>query len=162
MSARTAATTGVDDAAASGAGERTRWFWLGMAAGWLLIAVGVGGMVVQRGRTQPLGLARYVLGFLLVHDLVVAPVVVAGGWLVTRLVPPVARGAVRGALALTALILVFSWPLLRRYGENATNDSALPLGYGHTVPTVIAAVWVGAAVAVLVRLTVARRRRAGR
>jgi hypothetical protein len=133
-----------------------------MAAGWLLIGVGIGGMVVQRSRTHPLGLARYVVGFLLVHDLVVVPLALGGAWLVARLVPPLARGPVRGALGLTAVIVAFSWPLLRRYGEHATNDSALPLDYGRTVPVVIAAVWAGAAGTVLVRLSAARRRRARR
>jgi hypothetical protein len=150
------------DGAASAASGRSRWFWPGMAVGWVLIGVGVGGMVVQRSRTHPLGLGRYVVGFLLVHDLVVAPIALGGAWLVGRLVPPIARGPVRAALALTALIAAFAWPLLRRYGTHATNDSALPLDYGRTVPVVIAAVWAGAAVAVLVKLSAGRRRRAGR
>jgi hypothetical protein len=143
--------------------ERSRWFWPALAVGWGLIAVGIVGMFSQRDRTKPFELARYVIGFLIVHDLVVAPVVIGGGWLVTRYVPTVVRGPLRAALALSALVIAFSWPLLRRYGEHATNDSALPLDYGHTVPVVLAVVWLVALGVLAVRVLSAtrRRRRAG-
>jgi hypothetical protein len=137
--------------------ERSRWFWPALVAGWGLIAVGVIGMFAQRHRTEPFQLVRYVIGFLVVHDLVVAPVVIAGGWVVSRCVPPPVRGPLRGALALSALIVAFSWPLLRRYGEHATNDSALPLDYGRTVPIVLAVVWVAAAAVAARRIITARR-----
>jgi hypothetical protein len=141
--------------------QRSRWFWPGVIAGWGLIAVGLVGMVSQRDRTTPLLLARYVIGFLVVHDAVVVPAVLLGGWLVSRFVPAVARGPVRGALAMSVLVLVFSWPLLGRFGERPTNDSALPLDYGRTVPVVIGVVWIGAAAVLAVRVISARRRRAG-
>jgi hypothetical protein len=141
--------------------DRSRWFWPALAVGWGLIAVGMVGMFSQRDRTQPFQLVRYVVGFLLVHDLVVAPVVIAVGWLVTRFVPSIARGPLRAALALSALVVAFSWPLLRRYGEHATNDSALPLDYGRTVPVVLAVVWVVALGVLGVRLVSARRRADG-
>jgi len=140
--------------------ERSRWFWPALAAGWGLIAVGIVGMFSQRDRTQPFQLVRYVIGFLLLHDLVLAPVVLVGGWVVTRFVPPIARGPVRAAVALSTLVIVFSWPLLRRFGEHPTNDSALPLDYGRTVPVVVAAVWVVALAVLAGRLVTARRRTA--
>src|SRR3954447_11416377 len=137
--------------------ERSRWFWPALAAGWGLIGVGVVGMFSQRDRTTPFQLVRYVIGFLLVHDLVVAPLVIGGGWLVTRFVPTVARGPLRAALALSALVVAFSWPLLRRYGEHATNDSALPLDYSRTVPAVLAVVWLVALAVLAARVVSARR-----
>lgn len=140
--------------------ERSRWFWPALAVGWALMVVGIVGMFSQRDRTKPFELVRYVVGFLLVHDLVVAPVVIGAGWAVTRFVPPLARGPLRAALALSALVIAFSWPLLRRYGEHATNDSALPLDYGHTVPVVLAVVWLAALGVLGVRLVSDRRRRA--
>lgn len=136
---------------------RSRWFWPALGAGWALIGVGIIGLFTQRERTTPFQLARYVIGFLLVHDLVVAPVVIGGGWLVSRAVPPVARGPLRAALALSALVVAFSWPLLRRYGEHATNDSALPIDYGRTVPVVLAVVWLVALVVLAARVVNARR-----
>ena len=138
--------------------ERSRWFWPAVAAGWGLIVAGIVGMFSQRDRTTPFQLVRYVVGFLLVHDLVVAPVVIGVGWLVSRAVPPVARGPLRAALALSALVIVFSWPLLRRYGEHATNDSALPLDYGRTVPVVLGVVWLVALAVLAVRVVNGRRR----
>jgi hypothetical protein len=139
--------------------ERSRWFWLAFLAGWGLIAIGIVGLFSQRDRTQPFQLVRYVIGFLLVHDLVVAPLVIAAGWLVTRFVPAIARAPLRAALAVSALVVAFSWPLLRRYGERATNDSALPLDYGRTVPVVLAVVWAVAAGALGVRVVNDRRHR---
>jgi hypothetical protein len=141
--------------------ERSRWFWPALVAGWTLIGIGIVGMFSQRDRTTPFRLVRYVIGFLLVHDLVVAPIVIGVGWLVTRFVPVVARGPLRAALALSALVVAFSWPLLRRYGEHATNDSALPLDYGRTVPVVLAVVWLVALAVLAARIVNARRSRAG-
>jgi hypothetical protein len=139
--------------------DRSRWFWPALLAGWGLIAIGIVGLFSQRDRTQPFQLVRYVIGFLLVHDLVVAPLVIAAGWLVTRFVPAIARAPLRAALALSALVVAFSWPLLRRYGERATNDSALPLDYGRTVPVVLAVVWAVAVGALGVRVVNDRRHR---
>ncbi len=141
--------------------QRSRWFWPALVIGWGLMAVGIAGMFSQRDRTKPFELARYVVGFLLVHDLVVAPVVIGIGWLVSRYLPPPTRGPLRAALALSALVIAFSWPLLRRYGEHATNDSALPLDYRRTVPVVLAVVWLAALGVLAVRVVTERRRRAG-
>ena len=141
--------------------DRSRWFWPALAVGWGVIGVGIVGMFSQRDRTAPFQLGRYVVGFLLVHDLVVAPVVIGVGWLVTRFVPGVARGPLRAALALSVLVVAFSWPLLRRYGEHATNDSAVPLDYSRTVPVVVAVVWLAALGVLAGRIVSARRRRAG-
>ena len=143
-------------------GDRSRCFWPALGVGWALIALGLVGMVSERDRTRPLLLARYVIGFLLVHDVAVVPLVLLAAWLVSRFVPMVARGPVRGALAMSALVVAFAWPLLWRFGERPTNDSALPLRYGRTVPVVIAIVWMVAAAAVVGRLISARRGRAGR
>ena len=153
--------TEIDASAPPAAGdERSRWFVPALVVGWVIIGMALVGMVRDTSRTKPTELVRYVLGFALLHDLVVAPLVVLVGWLLTRFVPSVARGPVRGALALSALVAVFSWPLLRRYGEHATNNSALPLDYGRTVPIVLAAIWAVALTIIAVRIVIARRRSA--
>jgi hypothetical protein len=140
--------------------ERSRWFLPALIVGWAIIGAALVGMVRDTSRTKPAELARYVLGFALVHDLIVVPLVLLVGWLLTRFVPSVARGPVRGALALSALVMIFAWPLLQRYGEHATNSSALPLDYRRTVPIVLAAIWAIALTIIAVRGVIAHRRSA--
>ena len=78
----------------------------------------------------------------MLHDAVVVPVVVALGWLASRWLPPAARGPVRGALALSAILVVFAYPLVRRLGARPTNSSALPLHYGPNLALVLGVVWI--------------------
>ena len=136
--------------------RQTGWFWVGFGIGWAVIAYGIWGALANADRTEPLQLAVYVVGAAVLHDAVIVPVVVTVGWLASRWLPPAARGPVRGALALSALLVVFAYPLVRRLGARPTNSSALPLRYGPNLALVLGAVWVVTAVLVVVRH---RRRR---
>ena len=129
----------------------TRWFWVGLAFGWAVIAYGIWGALANADRTEPIQLAAYVVGAAVLHDAVVVPVVVAVGWLASRWLPPAARGPVRGALALSALLVVFAYPLVRRLGAHPTNSSALPLHYGPNLALVLGVVWVVTALLVVSR-----------
>lgn len=143
-------------------GERPgggRLFWAGAAAGWAVMGAGVWGLVAEADRTRPADAARFALGLVVVHDLVLAPLVVLVGWGVARLVPPGARGPVQAALVVSAVVLLFAAPFVRGYGRVSTNPSILPRHYGRGTAVVVAAVW-GAAGAVLARRWW-RRRRAG-
>jgi hypothetical protein len=61
------------------------------------------------------------------------------------------------AAATSAVLTVFAWPLLRRYGNHPLNASALPRDYGRNLAVVLVAVWATAAAVVAVRIV--RRRR---
>ncbi len=147
------------------ADSRGRAFWIAFVVGWGLMAFGVAGAIADRRRADPAALARYVLEFALLHDALVAPLVFLVGWLASEALPLVARGPVRGALALSALLAVFAIPLVRRFGAHPTNSSALPLDYTHSLVVVLGAVW-GVTLAVLVSRSVragwSGRRRADR
>jgi hypothetical protein len=132
--------------------KRHGWFWPALVVGWAFIAVGIAGMASQGGRASPLVVGPFVLGFLLAHDLVLAPAVLVAGWLLGRIVPAVGRGPVRAALALSGLVVLFALPLLGRFGERPTDDSALPLDYGRTVPIVLLVIWLVVLMAVIWRL----------
>jgi hypothetical protein len=136
-----------------------RRFWLSAAVGWSVIAFGVGGVLANRVDTRPASLARFVVGGALVHDLVVAPLVVLVGLLVARALPGPgrARAAVQVAAILSGVAALFAYPLVRGYGRALGNPTSLPRNYGVGLAVVVGAVWL-AALAVLV-LAPARRPR---
>jgi hypothetical protein len=92
----------------------------------------------------------WLVGLLVLHDAVITIALIVAGWALTRWLPDWLLGPVRGALALSLLIAVFSAPLWRRYGIDPTNPSRLPLDYAPAVLTVLGLVWL-AAVAVAVQ-----------
>src|SRR5262245_26977243 len=100
-----------------------RWFVASLVVGWTLIGVGVWSAVSNSRDANPLALAKLVVGFDLVHDLVVVPVLVLGAWLIGRVLPEPARGPCRAAGATTVLLVVFSRPLVTGYGRRPSNSS---------------------------------------
>jgi hypothetical protein len=134
-------------------------FVVALVAGGLLMAFGARAALDDAGDAHPVALLVHVILFDLGHDLVIAPVAIGIGFLIGKVVPDVARGPVRTATAASALFVVFSYPLIRRWGRRPTNESALPLDYGRNVVILVAVVWIVAA-AVIVRRTMAARRRA--
>jgi hypothetical protein len=146
-------------------GHRSRYglaFWLGLVAGWAIIGYAVTGIWQDREGTNPTGLARWFVGLLAAHDLVVAPLVaIIVGLLAWRL-PRRLRGPILGALALSAVLTVFAWPNVRGYGRRPLNSSALPWDYGRNLALVLAGVWVAAGAVILVRAARGRHRRTAR
>lgn len=124
-------------------------FWLALVAGWALIGVGVAGALADPDLPRPAELARWLVGAALVHDLLVAPVVVLVGLAVARLVPPTVRGTVEGGLVVSAVVVLFAVPLVRGYGVRPDNPTVhYRDDYGVALLAVVAFVWaVTAAVA---------------
>lgn len=133
-------------------------FWVMAAAGWAVVLAGVRGIVEVSIDTRPADLARFVAGGILLHDLVVAPLVVLAGVAVARLVPGPIRPAIQGALVASAIIALFAFPLVRGYGRAANNPTSLPHDYAANLAAVLAAVWAVAAVAAVVRVRHRRQR----
>ncbi len=126
-------------------------FWLSATAGWALIVIGVRGMLANSVDTRPADLARFVVIGALVHDLVVAPVVLAVGTAVARTVRGSARTALQVALFLTAVTALYAYPLVRGFGRASRNPSSLPHDYAANLTMVLGAVWAVAAAALLWR-----------
>lgn len=125
-------------------------FWISAAIGWAVIGWGVYGIFSNSLDTRPANLATFVVGGALLHDLLVAPVVVLAGVLIARAVPARARGPVQAALVISAIVALFAWPLVRAYGLAANNPTSLPHNYGLNLLIVLGVVWaVAAAVVVL-------------
>ena len=127
-------------------------FWIGLAVGGAVMAYGVRGVLTELGPGNPVKLATWVVGLDLIHDLLLAPVVVAAGLLLAAVLPDRARGPVRAATAMSGVVVLFSVPLLTGWGRRAGNPSTLPLNYAHSVLVVLAVVWAVALIVVVARL----------
>jgi hypothetical protein len=124
-------------------------FWVSAAAGWAVIAVGLRGIFTNSLDTRPANLARFVVAGALLHDLLVAPVVIVLAVALARNVPRRARAAVQAALAVSGIVALFSYPLVRAYGLATHNPTSLPHNYAANLLVVLGVVWaVAAAVAV--------------
>lgn len=127
--------------------------WVGLAVGGPVIAFGVAGAVGDAASTHPAELARWVVGGALVHDLVLAPIVLAVSWLVGRVGRGRARrpalGPLRWAMATSAVLVLFAWPFVRGYGRNPGVPSLLNRDYGAGLAAYLVAVWAVAAIAAL-------------
>ncbi|MFI6940763.1 hypothetical protein ACIBI4_15930 [Streptomyces sp. NPDC050418] len=125
----------------------------------LLAALGVAAMALGAwlllGVRDPLDVAVWLAGAIVLHDGLVAPLVLGTGLLLGGLR---ARGAVRGALIVAGSLTAVALPVILRPGTPA-NSSVLPLDYGRNwlaAMAVIGLFAVGAAVLGWVR---GRRRR---
>lgn len=133
-------------------------FWVGLAVGGSVMLYAVWGAVQAFSTSEQAGLARWLLGSALAHDLVLAPIVTVVGLVLARLLPRTARGPVLGAAAISGIVVLVSWPALRGYGLRAANPSILPHDYGRHVAIVLALTWSVAVALVAVRLVRERRR----
>lgn len=131
-------------------------FWISAAAGWGVIGFGVWGILSNGLDTRPANLARFVVGGALLHDLVVAPLVILLGVLFARAVPGRARGTVQAALVISGIVALFSYPLVRAYGLAANNPTSLPHNYALNLTIVLGVVWAVAALVVVRRMRAAR------
>jgi len=132
-------------------------FWVALAGGWSMIGFGIHGIVDRvGGRTNPFGLARLFIGLNVIHDAVVAPLVIVAGVVLGPVLPRRARPVVQGAVIVSAVVALYAYPLVRGYGRIAESPSVLPLNYGHGLAVVLAAIWAVALVIMAVRWAAAR------
>jgi hypothetical protein len=140
-------------------------FWAGTAVGWALIGWGLRGGFVHSTDTRPASLARFFVAGILLHDLVWAPLVLAGGVVVARVTPARWRAAVQATCFIGGCAALFAWPEVRDYARVLHNPTSLPRDYTASLLWVIAAVacgaFAGTAVALRARSRVADRAERG-
>jgi hypothetical protein len=122
--------------------RRSRAFWPAVAVGWVVMAVGARGVLMDAADTVPRRWLVLFLGSAVVHDLVVAPAVILVGWAVARAAPPWARAPVQAGLLTSGAVALFALPFVAGYGRQPANPSALPLDYGRGLAVVLAVVWI--------------------
>ncbi|MDT0444981.1 hypothetical protein [Streptomyces johnsoniae] len=113
------------------------------AAGLLLLAAGVRLLITGGPADAPRQVAVWLAGAVVLHDLALAPLVLAAGLVVRRLP---ARRAVRGGLIVAGCLTLVALPPLLRPGE-PRNATALPLDYGRNLVLLLAATALAAAAA---------------
>ena len=123
-----------------------------LIVGWLIIGWGISRAVVDADDAKPFTVAAFVVAFDLLHDVVLVPLLLAGGWLIGRVVPSPARGAVRAATAVSLLVVLFAAPLDR--SVRRTADELVDPAAARTCATrsiVLAGIWLVTAVVVVRR-----------
>lgn len=131
-----------------------RWRWVMGSAG--VAAMGWAAWLTLTGgaATDPWSVATWLVGGLVLHDAVLAPVVLGLGWLTARALPDWVRAPVQVGGLVSATLTLASVPLLLGRGRASDNPSVDPLDYGRNV---IGLVLVVAVVCTL--WAVSRRRR---
>jgi hypothetical protein len=118
--------------------------WVAIVGGWVVMAVAVAGAFGDE-RLRGIGSwVTWLVGAALVHDLVVLPMVVAVGWLLTRAVPVPWRVPLRTALVVSAVLTATVWPIARRWGARADNPSIVPLPVARNLTWIVAALFITA------------------
>ncbi|MCL6302416.1 hypothetical protein [Streptomyces kronopolitis] len=106
--------------------------------------MGVGASLAADVR-DPVDVLVWLGGAALLHDAVIAPLVLLVGWVLVR---GWVRGPVRGALLVAGALTTVALPVLLRPGKTA-NASVLPLDYPHNwliavgAVVTVTAVWLG-------------------
>ena len=94
-------------------------------AGSALIGYGAVRILQQNRLTHPVSLIEWSTGALLVHDVLLAPIVIGVGALVSRLAPRRARPFVQGGLVVAGLVTGYALILIWRQGKSASPGLAL-------------------------------------
>ena len=136
--------------------------WVGLAIGGPLMAFAPWGLFAESAATDPPAFARWFIGGVVVHDLVLAPLVCGAGILLGRALGPPWRAPVRTGLFASAVVLAVGWAPLWGTGRDRVpdNPSVQPLAYGTAVATVLGLVWLGVALWLIV--VAVRHRNGGR
>ena len=125
-------------------------------AGVVLLGVAARYVAVRSVDIRPAVWIRWWVTAALVHDVIVAPLTIAVGWVVVRFAPRPVKAPLQAALVLSAVLVAVSWPALRGYGRVASNPTYLPRDYGTGLAVSLAAVWAGCAVWALSRVVRSR------
>ena len=124
-------------------------FWVLGLLGWAAIAYAAWGVVAHPGGTDPPNFGVWFVGGLLVHDLVVAPIVLMVGVAIRRRVRR-GRAAVQAALIVSATLCLFSLPVLLGLGGLRDNPTLLPRNETAGLLVLLAVVWAVTAAGLLV------------
>lgn len=121
--------------------------WLVIALGWSVMVVAVLGAWGDDALRGIGSWVRWIVGAALVHDLLLLPVVLIAGWVLTRLVPRPWRVPLRTALLVGGITALAVWPTARRWGARDDNPSILPLPVARNLAILVAVLLVAALLA---------------
>lgn len=127
-------------------------WWIGLAAGAAIFAFGLFGMLRDAGQTIPANWLKWSAGGLVLHDALLAPAVLAAGFLLTRVLPRALRSGAQATLTVCGVVALMSVPVVLAEGRRADNPSLLPHDYGRNLAIVLAVILAAGLLLTLVRL----------
>jgi hypothetical protein len=121
-----------------------RW-WTGLAAGGAVGLFGLAGLLRDATKTMPLVWLAWLAGLLLVHDFVLAPLVLLAGRRLRNWAPEAWRWPIQVGLITSGVLVLASVPVLYGVGRRTQpgNASVLPGHYPLAVAGVLLVVWLG-------------------
>jgi hypothetical protein len=121
-----------------------RW-WTGLAVGGAVGLLGLAGLLRDAAKTMPLVWLRWLVGLVLVHDLVLAPLVLLAGRRLRDRAPETWRWPLRLGLVTSGVLVLASVPVLVGVGRRTQpgNASVLPGDYPLALAGVLVVVWLG-------------------
>jgi hypothetical protein len=137
-----------DPALEKGSGDEAREapravMWAALAVGWAIIVFALHGIISNGSQSNPPTLLRLVIELNIANDALVAPLLVAAAFLCRRVLPRWALVPVQVGLIVTAVVVLYSYPLVGSWGKTkAAGPSRLPWNYAHNLIVVLAVVWL--------------------
>jgi hypothetical protein len=121
-----------------------RW-WTGLAVGGAVGLFGLAGLLRDAAKAMPAVWLRWLVGLLLVHDFVLAPLVHLVGRGLRDRAPKVWRWPLQLGLVTSGVLVLASVPVLLGVGRATQpgNASMLPGDYPIALSGVLAVVWLG-------------------
>jgi hypothetical protein len=121
-----------------------RW-WTGLAVGGAVGLFGLAGLLRDAAKTMPAVWLKWLVGLLLVHDIVFAPLVHLVGRGVGDRAPEAWRWPLQLGLVTSGVLVLASVPVLVGVGRATQpgNGSVLPGDYPLALLGVLAVVWLG-------------------
>ncbi len=119
-------------------------FWIAVVIGGAIGTYGLVGLLGAAPATRPPQALLGALGLDLLHDVVLAPIACAVGWVLARWLPEPIRRPVRAGLFATFVVVLVGWAPLRGYGRDRVPDNPTvgPLDYASAIATVLVVVWL--------------------
>jgi hypothetical protein len=121
-----------------------RW-WIGLAVGGAIGLFGLAGLLGDAAKTMPAVWLKWLVGLLLVHDFVFAPLVHLVGRRLRDRAPRDLRWPLQLGLVTSGVLVLASVPVLVGVGRATQpgNTSVLPGDYPLALSGVLALVWLG-------------------
>jgi hypothetical protein len=121
-----------------------RW-WTGLSVGGAVGLVGLAGLLRDATKTMPLVWLTWLVGLLLVHDFVLAPLVLLTGRRLRDRAPGAWRWPLQVGLVVSGVLVLASVPVLLGPGRRTQpgNASVLPGNYPAALAGVLVVVWLG-------------------
>lgn len=126
--------------------------------GAVFIGIGLYNLFTTITFPQLTNLAVWLIGVVVVHDFVIAPAIIAVGFVLSRTVSARIRPIVQGGFIVAAVLTAISIPVVLGLGRYPGNPSLLPLDYGRNL--VIILITVAVVTVILAGIRLARDARA--